>query len=115
TKQEIVHKGKHNYITLNKNPYTRKTHFLIIPYEHIKHLHALPNEALQESQQLTYVICTKLHNDCYEIGINYNIGHDASASIPDHLHQHVICDEEPRYYNLITAMENTQEPIDESL
>ena len=112
----IVYRGCYNYVMLNKQPYTKKgPHFLVIPYQHGKDLTSLSDDALAEIDTITQKICTLFSPESYEIHINYNIGSSANASIPEHLHQHIICFETPRYYNLIDAIENSTNPIDNEI
>jgi len=108
----ILYRGKYNYVLVNKKPYVSKGyHLLIIPYEHKKQLIELSYETRQESQLLETLIFQQLSSDdCYEMQILYHIGPLAGASIPNHIHKHIICDKSPRYYNLIDAMENTVQP-----
>src|SRR5271165_2341872 len=47
----IVHRGKYNFIILNAYPYT-SGHSMVVPYEHIGRLHALPQAAASEMMDL---------------------------------------------------------------
>jgi diadenosine tetraphosphate (Ap4A) HIT family hydrolase len=107
----ILHKGKYNYVLVNNKSYVGKGyHVMIIPYAHEKQLTELSHEAHAESSHLESLISQQLSADCYEIQTLYHLGSLAGASIPNHLHKHVVCDESPRYYNLIDVIENTYQP-----
>jgi diadenosine tetraphosphate (Ap4A) HIT family hydrolase len=44
--QEIVHRGSHWYVTLNRYPYEGTTaHWLIVPFAHVRAFDELPDEA----------------------------------------------------------------------
>lgn len=103
----ILHRGNYNLIVMNSNPYIYDgVHLMIVPYFHEKHLYKIPEYARKEALKFSHIIHQCLSQRCYEVNSNYNIGKNASASIPEHLHQHIIGDYEPRCYNLIEAIEN---------
>lgn len=81
-------------ILLNLFPYN-KGHLLIIPNTHIKDLKDLSTQARSELMDLligsTEILKKQLMVDSFNIGIN--LGKNSGASIPDHLHWHII----PRY------------------
>jgi len=112
----ILYRGTYHFVLLNKKPYVNKGfHFLVVPYQHGKHLNNLSPDALIEMDEITQKICVQFSDQSYEIQLNYNIGTYANASIPNHLHQHIICDENPRYYNIIDAMNTSTNPIDNAI
>lgn len=109
----ILHRGKDSYVILNENPYTNSGHhLLIIPYHHEKHYTHVSQEARDELDALTQTLCEHFSDTSHEIHINFNIGKNALASIPEHLHQHVIISTVPRIYTLVDAVANATPPID---
>jgi ATP adenylyltransferase len=109
----ILHKGSHSYVILNANPYTNTGyHLLIIPYHHEKHYNKLSDETRTEMDTITQKICCALSKESHEIQINFNIGKNALATIPNHIHQHIIIEQRARFYNIIDALESTTFPID---
>lgn len=87
----IVKRYKHCFIMLNRYPYNAG-HLLVIPFVHTKDLHYLKEEHLQEYMYAISESCRigtmVLNPEGFNIGIN--IGKVAGASIPDHLHTHII-------------------------
>jgi diadenosine tetraphosphate (Ap4A) HIT family hydrolase len=112
TQNPLLYQGTYQYVILNNKPYINQGyHFLVIPNQHLKHLHHLAPQALQEMNDITHKVCALFSHESYEIQINYNIGTYANASIPDHLHQHIICTQSPRCYNLVEAIETSTNPV----
>jgi diadenosine tetraphosphate (Ap4A) HIT family hydrolase len=108
----ILFRGQHCYITINEQPYVSKGfHLLVIPYEHKKYPHMLTKEVCDEMNILTHSCIKKLSSHSNEIQITSNIGTDATASIPEHLHQHIICTSSERYNNIIDAIRHTSQGI----
>ena len=87
----IVHRGKKNYIILNRYPYT-SGHVLIVPYVHIGTLPDLePStgaEMMEMAQTLERALESLYHPQGYNLGMN--IGRAAGAGIAGHLHMHVL-------------------------
>ena len=94
----ILQRYKHHFVILNLFPYT-KGHLLIIPYRHVKQLSDLPNEERHALIDLVGESINILNQILKPDGINIgvNLGEAAGASIPDHLHIHIV----PRYKNNI--------------
>lgn len=87
----IVHRAKHNFIVLNKFPYT-SGHVMIVPYAHLDELRKLPADAAQEMMTLTQKLETVLRDVYHPDGINLgmNIGKAAGAGVAGHIHMHVL-------------------------
>jgi ATP adenylyltransferase len=113
----IVHRGKHNFIVLNKFPYT-SGHVMIVPYAHLDELQKLPTEAAQEmmalSQKMEQVLREVYRPDGINLGMN--IGKAAGAGVAGHLHMHVL----PRWVadaNFVSVIAETRvipEALDET-
>jgi ATP adenylyltransferase len=90
-KHFILARRKNFFIMMNLYPYSRG-HLLIIPYKHIPdtlHLSADQQAELMELVNLCMVVLQKVLNpDGMNIGISK--GKAAGASIPDHLHMHIV-------------------------
>ncbi len=90
----ILARYQHCFIILNIYPYT-KGHLLVIPYQHTARLSDLCQEARLEivnAIALAVDILKGLLN-CEGFNVGVNMGEVAKASVPDHLHVHVM----PRY------------------
>lgn len=90
----ILARYEHCFVLMNIYPYT-KGHLLVIPYQHTARLSDLSQEARLEIMNVV-ALCLDglkeiLHCEGFNVGIN--IGEIAKASVPDHLHIHVM----PRY------------------
>jgi ATP adenylyltransferase len=87
----IVRRGEHNFIVLNKFPYT-SGHVMVVPYEHVDELQKLSPAAAQEmmslSQTLEGVLRSEYHPDGINVGMN--IGKAAGAGVAGHIHMHVL-------------------------
>lgn len=87
----IIHRAQSFIIMLNLYPYA-PGHMLIIPLRHIGNLYDLTDNELHELAELMALVskaCTQaLCADACNIGLN--LGKDAGASIPEHLHVHVV-------------------------
>ncbi len=87
----IVFRGEHNFVVLNKFPYT-SGHVMVVPYGHVDELRKLSAEAAQEmmslSQRLEDVIRKEYHPDGVNLGMN--IGKAAGAGVAGHIHMHVL-------------------------
>ena len=87
----ILFRGRHNFILLNRYPYTTG-HSMIAPYEHVAELDQAAPETLAEMMQL----CQRLQRafaaeykpEGYNLGMN--LGKIAGAGVADHLHLHVL-------------------------
>jgi ATP adenylyltransferase len=87
----IVHRGKKNYIILNRYPYT-SGHAMIVPYVHQGQLPELDGETVSEMMQMAQALASALESlyrpEGYNLGMN--IGRAAGAGIAGHLHMHVL-------------------------
>lgn len=104
----VVHRGKHNYVILNRFPYTNG-HVMIVPLEHMATLGGLPDETLCEMMLLARDAEKHLRTLYRPDGINVglNIGRAAGAGIADHVHMHAL----PRWLgdtNFMTATGETR-------
>ena len=87
----IVHRAAHNFIILNRFPYTNG-HVMVVPYAHLDELQKLPADPAAEMMALTQRIEGVLRNLYRPDGINLgmNIGKAAGAGIAGHIHMHVL-------------------------
>ncbi len=107
-KQLIVRRFNHFAVMLNLYPYA-KGHILIVPFEHKKTLSDLSPAARQELIELIDPIINALKTVIKIKGVNIGFNYEkiAGASIPDHLHVHIL----PRTlgdYNFIQLIGKTQ-------
>lgn len=90
-KHYILARFKHNAVLLNLYPYNAG-HLLIVPYQHVKHMHDLSPEArIELIELLTHsveILKEELKADGINVGVNF--GKAAGAGIPSHLHWHVL-------------------------
>jgi ATP adenylyltransferase len=113
----IVHRAKHNFIVLNKFPYT-SGHVMVVPYAHLDELRKLPVDAAQEMMSLTQKLESVLRDVYHPDGINVgmNIGKAAGAGVAGHIHMHVL----PRWVadaNFVSVIGETRvlpEALDET-
>lgn len=87
----IVHRAAHNFVILNRFPYT-SGHIMVVPYLHVAALEELADEALVEMIRLARVSEKHLrdvyHPEGFNLGIN--LGKSAGAGIAGHLHLHML-------------------------
>ena len=87
----VIHKGTHNFIILNKYPYSTG-HLLVVPYSHEGNLLNLSRESREESTLLidssVDTLVEEYRPDGFNIGMN--LGRAAGAGVPDHIHIHVV-------------------------
>lgn len=90
----ILARYKHCFVVLNIYPYT-KGHLLVIPYQHTARLSDLCQEARLEMVNVIALAVDGLKEvlNCDGFNVGVNMGEVAKASVPDHLHVHVM----PRY------------------
>jgi ATP adenylyltransferase len=102
----IVHRAQHNYIVLNRYPYTNG-HLLIIPYEHTADLDAVSKPATDEmmdlAKQALSVLRAAYHPEGFNLGMN--LGRAAGAGVAGHVHLHVL----PRWTGDTNFMSNIGE------
>jgi len=87
----IVHRGRHNFIILNKFPYT-PGHLMIAPYRHLSVFARAPKEASDELADLLKLSLRVLKKAYRPQGFNagLNLGRSAGAGVVDHYHLHVV-------------------------
>jgi len=95
------------FFVMNRYPYN-PGHFMIIPIKHIKNYEDLEEKEVSHIAKMAQIGC-KILKDFGANGINmgWNLGFDAGAGIPDHIHMHLI----PRFKrdtNFITTITNTR-------
>jgi ATP adenylyltransferase len=104
----IVHRAEHNFVILNRYPYT-SGHLMVVPYAHVSTLADVSPEVLSELASLTRDSERHLRAVYRPDGLNLgmNIGHSAGAGIAGHLHLHVL----PRWIgdsNFMTVIGETR-------
>ncbi len=104
----IVHRGQHNFVVLNRFPYT-SGHLMVVPYKHESRLMDL--EPLAATELMHFAQLSETHiRDVYRpdgLNIGMNIGSAAGAGIAGHLHLHVL----PRWTgdsNFMTTVSETR-------
>ena len=87
----IVHRATHNFIILNKFPYT-SGHLMVVPYAHASELSAITDAAAAEMMALARATEGHLLSIYRPDGLNIgmNIGESAGAGIAGHIHMHVL-------------------------
>ena len=106
-----------NFVCLNAFPYT-SGHVMVVPYQRVASLAALPAEAAAEMMELARRMETALRTVYRPEGINLgmNLGEAAGAGVADHLHLHIL----PRWTgdtNFMTVVGETRvlpEALDDS-
>lgn len=104
----IVQRAEHNYICLNRYPYT-SGHIMVVPYEHQSSLAALSAPAAREMMELARQAERALGKVYSPDGFNFglNLGKAAGAGVAGHLHLHAL----PRWLgdtNFMTATGETR-------
>lgn len=91
SKNLILRRFPHTVVILNLYPYTTG-HLLIVSTQHIGDIENLSRQARSELieviSQSTVILKNILNVQDFNVG--YNIGRVAGASVPDHLHVHII-------------------------
>jgi ATP adenylyltransferase len=87
----IVHRGRRNFVILNRFPYTNG-HVLIIPFEHVPSLEEVAEETLVEMTLLARETEGHLRSIYQPDGLNIgmNLGKSAGAGIVGHIHLHML-------------------------
>jgi len=87
----VVHRGRHNFVLLNRYPYTTG-HAMIAPYQHVDSLSAAPEETAHEMIVLAQRTEQHLRGIYKPQGLNLgmNLGESAGAGIAGHIHMHVL-------------------------
>jgi ATP adenylyltransferase len=104
----IVHRAAHNFVILNRFPYT-SGHVMVVPYAHLATLDELPDDTLTELillvRQCERVLGATYKPDGFNFGLN--IGRSAGAGVAGHLHMHAL----PRWTgdaNFMTSVAETR-------
>lgn len=103
--QDFILLNTHYFVVaLNTFPYS-KGHILIIPRDHVKRMQDLPVSARAQLIELIADASTILETmfNCTGFNVGYNQAYNSGASIPEHLHVHIV----PRYANKTDAFFNT--------
>lgn len=105
---KILLQARWNFVCLNAFPYT-SGHVMVVPYERVASLAALPAEAAAEMMSLAQRMETALRDVYRPEGINLgmNLGSAAGAGVADHLHLHIL----PRWVgdtNFMTVVSETR-------
>lgn|SRR3990167_7723378 len=109
SKNYILARFNHCFVMLNLYPYN-VGHVLIIPYRHVSSLDLLNQDEQHELIEVQSLCLQKLKSALRNQGFNIgmNVGHIAAgASIPDHLHVHIV----PRWIGdtgFLSAVAQTQ-------
>lgn len=87
----IIHRGQHCFICLNAFPYSTG-HVLLLPYQHLDSLAALPVDVAHELMSLAQRSERALREVYLPNGINMglNLGEAAGAGIAGHIHLHAL-------------------------
>ena len=104
----IVLRGEHNFIVLNRFPYT-SGHLMVVPYFHTADLAGIDAAAAAEMMELVRRSESALRALYRPDGLNLgmNIGESAGAGIAGHIHMHVL----PRWWgdaNFMTTIGETR-------
>lgn len=104
----VVHRGKLNFVILNRYPYTCG-HLMIAPYRHVSRLNSLDEATTAEMMQLARFAEAALERTYQPHGLNVglNLGEAAGAGIEQHLHLHAL----PRWKgdaNFMTTVADTR-------
>jgi len=87
----LVHRSTHCYVVLNKFPYNAG-HLLVVPYREVAPLRDLNEDERVDFMEMIIfsqeLLERALRPDGFNVGMN--IGADAGAGIPEHLHCHVV-------------------------
>lgn len=88
----ILYRGNHNFIMLNKFPYT-PGHLMIAPFRHMALFEKSAKPASDELGDLLKLCLRVLRRRYRPHGFNtgMNLGQAAGAGVTDHYHLHVIC------------------------
>ncbi|MGA2134215.1 MAG: HIT domain-containing protein [Bryobacteraceae bacterium] len=104
----IVHRGRLNFVILNRFPYT-SGHLMVVPYEHKPTLEQIADDTLTEMMLLARRAETLLRANYRPDGLNLgiNVGKAAGAGVAGHIHMHVL----PRWVadaNFMTSVGETR-------
>ena len=87
----VVHRGKENFVVLNRYPYT-SGHAMVIPLAHFGTLEETPVATLEENMRLTQRLEAAVRRTYRADGVNIgiNVGKAAGAGVAGHIHTHVL-------------------------
>jgi ATP adenylyltransferase len=87
----ILLRAEYCFLVLNAFPYS-SGHLMVIPYQHLQSLTALPVAAAEEMIRLTQRAETALRATYKPNGVNLgmNLGEAAGAGVAEHIHMHVL-------------------------
>ena len=87
----ILIRGQYHYVVMNRYPYNAG-HLMVVPYREVPDIDQLSEPELAEFMQLVIrakkMLSQAIHPNGFNIGIN--LGVDAGAGIPWHLHCHIV-------------------------
>ncbi len=90
-KNLILIRGQYHYVIMNRYPYNAG-HLMVIPYREVPDIDELSEEELMEFMKLVIrskkLLTKAIRPNGFNIGIN--LGVDAGAGIPWHLHCHIV-------------------------
>jgi ATP adenylyltransferase len=88
---QIVYRAQHCFVCLNAYPYSTG-HVMIMPYQHLSSLAALPPDAANEMMllaQRSELVLRQVYNPG-GLNMGLNLGEAAGAGIADHIHLHAL-------------------------
>ncbi len=87
----VVLRGEHNFVVLNRYPYT-SGHILVVPYDHLATIEQAGEPIMEEMIRLTRRLEAALRRLYRPEGLNIgmNIGMAAGAGVAGHIHMHVL-------------------------
>jgi len=87
----LIHRSSHCYVVLNKFPYNAG-HLLVVPYREVARLSDLEIDERGDFMEMIIfaqeLLERALKPDAFNVGMN--LGAEAGAGIPEHLHCHVV-------------------------
>lgn len=87
----VLSRKEHCFVIMNRYPYNNG-HLMIAPYSHTGNFEEFTSEMLTElmlTVQEAINILKKTHHP-HGFNIGMNIGREAGAGVPDHIHVHVV-------------------------
>ncbi|MBN2200103.1 MAG: HIT domain-containing protein [Candidatus Aminicenantes bacterium] len=88
----ILHRGNHNFVILNKFPYT-PGHLMIAPFRHLDRFEKASQPAAEELADMLRD-CLRILESRYRpqgFNVGMNLGKSAGAGVTDHYHLHIVC------------------------
>lgn len=104
----IVHRGRFNYVILNRYPYTTG-HLMVVPFQHTDSLQGIDDATAEELFSLIRK-SDRIVRDVYRpkgMNVGMNLGEAAGAGIAEHIHMHLL----PRWIgdaNFLTVIGETR-------